>query len=198
MHKEGSRFDLPIAAAVLSAAGRLPGKALERTMVLGELHLDGRVEKITGILPSVLLAREKGCEACVIPAGNVREGRNVKGIRIIGVRSLRSWRITAGTEACRRKGIPGKRTREASGADGRSPGRSKEKRESENMEESRATVSPAVFRNIRWISGISGVRRLSSGRLSLRRPAFIIFCFPALRAPGNPWQPGECRRFFPP
>ena len=89
MHKEGSRFDLPIAAVVLSAAGRLPGKALERTMVLGELHLDGRVEKITGILPSVLLAREKGCEACVIPAGNVREGRNVKGIRIIGVRSLR-------------------------------------------------------------------------------------------------------------
>lgn len=103
MHKEGSRFDLPIAAAVLSAAGRLPGKALERTMVLGELHLDGRVEKITGILPSVLLAREKGCEACVIPAGNVREGRNVKGIRIIGVRSLREL-----ADYCRDGGLPEK------------------------------------------------------------------------------------------
>ena len=103
MHKEGSRFDLPIAAVVLSAAGRLPGKALERTMVLGELHLDGRVEKITGILPSVLLAREKGCEACVIPAGNVREGRNVKGIRIIGVRSLREL-----ADYCRDGGLPEK------------------------------------------------------------------------------------------
>ncbi len=205
MHKEGSRFDLPIAAAVLSAAGRLPGKALERTMVLGELHLDGRVEKITGILPSVLLAREKGCEACVIPAGNVREGRNVKGIRIIGVRSLREL-----ADYCRDGRLPEKEDsgEENSGEeerDGPRSGREKPrqgpepgKKEPGRTTESRATVPPAVFRNIRWISGISGVRRLSSGRLSLRRPAFIIFCFPALRAPGNPWQPGECRRFFPP
>ena len=88
-HKEGSRFDLPIAAAVLAAVGRLSMKVLEHAMVLGELHLDGRVEQITGILPSVLLARERGCEACVIPAGNLQEGKSVKGIRIIGVRNLK-------------------------------------------------------------------------------------------------------------
>ena len=88
LHKEGSRFDLPIAAAVLSAAGRLPARRLEKVMVLGELHLNGRVEKVTGVLPSVLLAREKGCEACVIPEGNLREGRNVEGIRIVGIGSL--------------------------------------------------------------------------------------------------------------
>jgi magnesium chelatase family protein len=100
-HKEGSRFDLAIAAAVLAAAGRLPVRALESTMVLGELHLDGRVEKIRGILPSVLAAREKGCAACVLPADNLQEGRIVEGMRLIGVRSLREL-----TDYCRDGHLP--------------------------------------------------------------------------------------------
>ncbi len=88
LRKEGTRFDLPIAAAVLEALGRIPSRSLEGTMVLGELHLDGKVEGITGILPSVIKAREQGCHTCVIPRQNLREGQVIEDIRLIGVESL--------------------------------------------------------------------------------------------------------------
>lgn len=198
MHKEGSRFDLPIAAAVLSAAGRLPGKALERTMVLGELHLDGRVEKITGILPSVLLAREKGCEACVIPAGNVREGRNVKGIRIIGVRSLREladyWpgRRPAGERKFRGKGperLPERMGEAPAGA--RRKGSRRTWRRAGDCISGSFPEYPVDFGDIR---GQAAVKRAAV----IAAAGFHNLLLSALRAPGNPWQPGECRRFFPP
>ncbi len=88
LRKEGTRFDLPIAAAVLEALGRIPALSLEGTMVLGELHLDGKVEGVTGILPSVIKAREQGCHTCVIPRQNLREGQLIENIRLIGVESL--------------------------------------------------------------------------------------------------------------
>ena len=88
LRKDGSRFDLPIAAAVLQAVGVIPQDAFRETLLAGELHLDGRTERITGILPTVLMAREKGCRTCLIPGGNVREGQAVEGIRVIGIQSL--------------------------------------------------------------------------------------------------------------
>ena len=88
LRKDGSRFDLPIAAAVLQAVGVIPGDAFQDTLLAGELHLDGHTERITGILPTVLMAREQGCRVCLIPSGNVREGEAVKGIRIVGIRTL--------------------------------------------------------------------------------------------------------------
>ena len=88
LRKEGTRFDLPIAAAVLEALGRIPPLSLEGTMVLGELHLDGKVEGVTGILPSVLKARREGCHTCVIPRQNLREGQVVENIDLVGVESL--------------------------------------------------------------------------------------------------------------
>lgn len=88
IRKEGPRFDLPIAAAVLCAAGRIAGKPLENTLVLGELGLDGSVRGVSGVLSSVMMAREQGLWACIIPAVNLEEARNVQGIRMIGVNSL--------------------------------------------------------------------------------------------------------------
>lgn len=88
IRKEGPRFDLPIAAAVLCAAGRIAGKHLENTLVLGELGLDGSVRGVSGVLCSVMMARERGLDACIIPTVNLEEARNVEGIRLIGVNSL--------------------------------------------------------------------------------------------------------------
>ena len=88
LRKDGTRFDLPIAAAVLQATGVIGEDALADTMVLGELHLDGEVERVRGVLPSVLCARELGCKACLVPAGNVREGRAVEDIRVVGIGNL--------------------------------------------------------------------------------------------------------------
>lgn len=88
IRKEGPRFDLPIAAAVLCAAGRIAPKALEGTMVLGELGLNGAICPVSGVLPSVLAARDCGCKVCILPLGNLAEGRNVHGMRIVGLATL--------------------------------------------------------------------------------------------------------------
>src|SRR6476620_2334501 len=49
--KSGPHFDLSIAVAVLSAAGQVPGRALEKVAFVGELTLDGRLRAVPGVLP---------------------------------------------------------------------------------------------------------------------------------------------------
>ena len=59
LSKEGSHFDLPIALALLTAMGVLPGDALDGYTVLGELGLDGAIAPVAGVLPAALAAAAK-------------------------------------------------------------------------------------------------------------------------------------------
>lgn len=52
--KEGSHFDLAIAAGVLIASGAMPGEQLARYVVIGELGLDGSVAAVAGTLPAAI------------------------------------------------------------------------------------------------------------------------------------------------
>ena len=88
IRKEGTRFDLPIAAAVLLSMGEIEEEALRGVMVIGELHLDGKLGRVNGVLPSVIRARDLGCHTILVPAGNLAEGRAVDNIRVVGVRDL--------------------------------------------------------------------------------------------------------------
>ena len=58
--KEGTSFDLPVAAALLAAFGYLPDKNLDKCMILGELSLDGKVNKTGNLMPFIFTARENG------------------------------------------------------------------------------------------------------------------------------------------
>ena len=58
--KEGSHFDLPIAISVLAALEIIPREAVETTVALGELSLDGRLIPVIGALPSAMAAAENG------------------------------------------------------------------------------------------------------------------------------------------
>lgn len=88
IRKEGPRFDLPIAAAVLCAAGKIPEKPLKASMVLGELGLDGSVRSVSGVLSSVIMARKEGFTTCILPTDNLEEARNIDGIKLVGIGSL--------------------------------------------------------------------------------------------------------------
>ena len=46
---------------------------LEKTVLLGELALDGRVRPVKGVLPAVLAAKRKGWPAVVAPVDNLAE-----------------------------------------------------------------------------------------------------------------------------
>ena len=59
VQKEGSHFDLPIAAGLLVAMGVLPGDELEGYVALGELALDGSLTPVAGALPAAMGAAER-------------------------------------------------------------------------------------------------------------------------------------------
>ncbi|ATG75661.1 YifB family Mg chelatase-like AAA ATPase [Zobellella denitrificans] len=67
--KEGGRFDLPIALAVLAASGQVPADGLGRLEFLGELALTGELRPVRGALPAVLAARDSERQL-VLPSGN--------------------------------------------------------------------------------------------------------------------------------
>ncbi|MFZ2626029.1 MAG: YifB family Mg chelatase-like AAA ATPase [Propionibacterium sp.] len=86
--KAGSHYDLAIVAAVLVSATIVPAAIAARTVLLGELGLDGRVRSVRGILPALLAARSAGFETAVVPAGQVGEADLVDGLTVWGVADL--------------------------------------------------------------------------------------------------------------
>jgi magnesium chelatase family protein len=57
--KEGSHYDLPIALGVLAAMDVLPRDEIEGYAALGELHLDGTLHPVAGVLPAAIGASER-------------------------------------------------------------------------------------------------------------------------------------------
>jgi magnesium chelatase family protein len=86
--KMGSVYDLALAAAVISAHGKKEWVRLEKTLLLGELALDGRVRPVKGVLPAVLTAQREGWPAVVVPVDNLREASLIDGIEVLGARTL--------------------------------------------------------------------------------------------------------------
>ncbi|NHC44629.1 ATP-binding protein [Motilibacter sp. K478] len=93
--KRGSGFDLAIAVAVLLAGAcpedepALDPAVLERTALLGELGLDGRLRPVRGVLPAVSSAARAGLSRVVVPEANASEAALVPGVEVLGLRSLR-------------------------------------------------------------------------------------------------------------
>ncbi|GFG68973.1 YifB family Mg chelatase-like AAA ATPase [Mycolicibacter senuensis] len=87
--KMGSVYDIALAAAVLSANRDTRWPRLEKTVLLGELALDGRVRPVHGVLPAVLAAKNDGWACAVVPVDNLAEASLVDGIEVYGVATLR-------------------------------------------------------------------------------------------------------------
>lgn len=88
IRKEGTAFDLPVAIAILGAFGHLPEESLKDVLIIGELSLNGKINKVNGVLPIVYCAKQQGFKKCIIPKENEREGAVVEGIETYGVSTL--------------------------------------------------------------------------------------------------------------
>jgi magnesium chelatase family protein len=88
MPKQGSGFDLALAAAVLAASGAVPQESVDRLVLLGELGLDGSVRGIRGVLPSVLAAARAGHRQVVVPAANAEEAALVDSVEVLAAHTL--------------------------------------------------------------------------------------------------------------
>ncbi len=89
VRKSGSGFDLPIAAAILAALGKVRQDALKDTLVLGEISLNGTIQPIRGVLPIVAKAKEIGIRRCILPYGNWMEAKLIPGIELWAVEDLK-------------------------------------------------------------------------------------------------------------
>ncbi|WP_241832077.1 YifB family Mg chelatase-like AAA ATPase [Parafrankia soli] len=88
MPKASPLLDLPIAAAILAAAGILPHDALADRALIGELGLDGRLLPGRGVLPAVLAAVEAGIPRVVVPTANATEAALAPGVKVEAVPDL--------------------------------------------------------------------------------------------------------------
>lgn len=86
--KEGSYLDLPIAIAILLNIEEIQNQNLENIIFIGELSLDGKINKINGVLPICIEARRLGIEKVIVPYENSNEAAIVEGIDVIGVKTL--------------------------------------------------------------------------------------------------------------
>ncbi|MBI3952636.1 MAG: YifB family Mg chelatase-like AAA ATPase [Candidatus Doudnabacteria bacterium] len=85
--KNGTHYDLPIAIAILLNSGQIFFDPKEK-LFLGELALDGNVRPVPGILPVILMAKEKGFKTVFIPKDNAKEAALVSGLKIIPIKNL--------------------------------------------------------------------------------------------------------------
>jgi magnesium chelatase family protein len=88
IRKEGSSYDLPIAIGLLCATGVIPASALQSSVLLGELSLDGRVKAIRGALSIALAAQRAGMTRLILPRENASEAAVIQGIAVYPVDTL--------------------------------------------------------------------------------------------------------------
>ena len=101
IRKDGAILDLAIAIGVLISIGEIENFKLDKIIFIGELSLDGRVKRATGVLPMCIEAKKQGIKKVVIPKKNINEASVVSGIDIIGIDSLCELiEIFKGTRKC--------------------------------------------------------------------------------------------------
>lgn len=93
IRKEGSRFDLPIAVGILIASRNVENlyldEFLSETIFIGELSLDGTVEKVNGVLPICIEAKKLGIKRIVLSKKNAKEASIVEGLEILPINNLK-------------------------------------------------------------------------------------------------------------
>jgi len=89
LKKSGSHFDLPIALGLLLETDQLKITKGRDYGCIGELSLNARLRRCTGVLPMVIAAKEAGITNIIVPRENIREASLVKGINVVGFDTLR-------------------------------------------------------------------------------------------------------------
>ena len=88
IRKEGAAYDLPISIGILAATGVIKTDRLRDYTLLGELSLDGSLNRIRGALSMAVAARRSGLKGIILPRENAPEAAVVRGLDVIGAETL--------------------------------------------------------------------------------------------------------------
>ncbi|PIZ76594.1 magnesium chelatase [Candidatus Peregrinibacteria bacterium CG_4_10_14_0_2_um_filter_38_24] len=89
VRKQGALFDLPIALSMLIESKQVPKEKFENSIIVGELSLTGKVNRIAGALLITQFAKEQGFEKIFLPADNASEASFIEEIEIIPIEDLK-------------------------------------------------------------------------------------------------------------
>lgn len=87
--KEGASFDLAIAIGVLKSLNIVVNENLDEYIFIGELSLDGKINRVTGVLAMCIEAKRLGKNKIIVPFENRFEASIVKDVEIYPVNSLK-------------------------------------------------------------------------------------------------------------
>lgn len=91
IRKVGTRFDVPMAVAILRLIKNPTwdiSTLLDTSLFFGELWLDGSIKKVTGILPSVISAYKQWRKSFFVCAENIPELQYIPDINLYALESL--------------------------------------------------------------------------------------------------------------
>lgn len=108
IRKEGAAFDLAIALGILATSGQLEPEALERSLLIGELALDGSIRPVPGVLSMIESAVKRGIRRVIVPRDNAEEAGWIQGCEVVPASHLAEWnlRLTADTDGGRQALAP--------------------------------------------------------------------------------------------
>ncbi|MDA3953826.1 MAG: YifB family Mg chelatase-like AAA ATPase [Bacteroidales bacterium] len=89
IRKEGSAYDLPLAIGILGASEQIKSEEIGKYIIMGELSLDGGLQKIKGVLPIAIQAKKEGFKGFILPKKNAREAAVVDDIDVYGVENIK-------------------------------------------------------------------------------------------------------------
>jgi len=85
--KDGGRYDLPIAIALLASSGQIPNINLDKYEFIGELALSGTCRAVRGVLPVAMQASKAG-KILVVAEQNAYEASLVSNLEVLPVKHL--------------------------------------------------------------------------------------------------------------
>lgn len=88
VRKEGAILDLAIAVGVLKSMNIVKNSMYDSTIFIGELSLNGDINRVNGILSICIEAVSKKIKRIILPKANIEEASIVKGIEVVGVNNL--------------------------------------------------------------------------------------------------------------
>ncbi|PKK84103.1 MAG: magnesium chelatase [candidate division Zixibacteria bacterium HGW-Zixibacteria-1] len=90
IRKEGSAFDLPMAAGILAATGQILRESFADYVLLGELSLDGAVRPVPGVLPMAMHVQDAdGVKGIIVPKENAPEAAMAENLKVYPVTTLK-------------------------------------------------------------------------------------------------------------
>ena len=89
IRKEGSAYDMTIALGILAASEQINSEKVSDYLIMGELSLDGSLQKLKGVLPIAIEAKKLGLKGIILPKQNAKEAAIVDGMDVYGVENIK-------------------------------------------------------------------------------------------------------------